>query len=170
MINRPQLSHISEIEQYKTENSLLIEYLGKFDPNSEKQLHYANIAYKQYKEIQSTLVGIIDSGEIPTLEYNIRAKKTCIRKAARRRIVELRSCSCELCGNPIKEILEVHHKKPVSQGGTHDEDNLIVLCASCHAVIHACIERGGINDRIRDYYVDGVEKLEELVKKGIGDD
>lgn len=49
---------------------------------------------------------------------------------------------CELCQS--KGILvpaeEVHHKVPLSEGGTHDEDNLISLCKSCHARIHA--ERG----------------------------
>ena len=35
---------------------------------------------------------------------------------------------------------EVHHKLPLAEGGTHDRDNLISLCKSCHARIHA--ERG----------------------------
>ena len=32
---------------------------------------------------------------------------------------------------------EVHHKLPLSQGGTHDKNNLIALCKECHARIHA---------------------------------
>ena len=35
---------------------------------------------------------------------------------------------------------EVHHKLPLSEGGTHERSNLIALCKSCHAKIHA--ERG----------------------------
>ena len=31
---------------------------------------------------------------------------------------------------------EVHHILPVSQGGTHDWDNLMSLCRSCHNKIH----------------------------------
>ena len=31
---------------------------------------------------------------------------------------------------------EVHHKKPISQGGTHARDNLMSLCHSCHTKIH----------------------------------
>ncbi|MGM9641465.1 MAG: HNH endonuclease [Faecousia sp.] len=31
---------------------------------------------------------------------------------------------------------EVHHKKPISQGGTHARDNLMSLCRSCHTKIH----------------------------------
>lgn len=35
---------------------------------------------------------------------------------------------------------EVHHRLPLSEGGTNDRSNLIALCKSCHARIHA--ERG----------------------------
>ncbi len=46
---------------------------------------------------------------------------------------------CELCYE--KGVLvgteEVHHKTPLSMGGTHDRSNLIALCKSCHARIHA---------------------------------
>ena len=31
---------------------------------------------------------------------------------------------------------EVHHKVPISQGGTHDRSNLMSLCKSCHNKIH----------------------------------
>ncbi|MGN1114365.1 MAG: HNH endonuclease [Oscillospiraceae bacterium] len=45
---------------------------------------------------------------------------------------------CELCYakgilNPVDE---VHHKIPLSQGGTHDVSNLMSLCRSCHNKIH----------------------------------
>ncbi|MBR5180405.1 MAG: HNH endonuclease [Lachnospiraceae bacterium] len=32
---------------------------------------------------------------------------------------------------------EIHHKLPLSEGGTHDRSNLIALCKSCHSTIHA---------------------------------
>ena len=49
---------------------------------------------------------------------------------------------CELCfeRGVIVPVEEVHHKKPLSEGGTHDRSNLIALCKSCHSRIHA--ERG----------------------------
>ncbi|WP_256262960.1 HNH endonuclease signature motif containing protein [Listeria monocytogenes] len=31
---------------------------------------------------------------------------------------------------------EVHHILPISQGGTHDRNNLMSLCKSCHNKIH----------------------------------
>lgn len=46
---------------------------------------------------------------------------------------------CELCfkRGDIVAVEEVHHKKPLAEGGTHDKSNLISLCKSCHARIHA---------------------------------
>ena len=46
---------------------------------------------------------------------------------------------CEICyqNGLMKEVEEVHHKIPLSQGGTHDFENLISLCKSCHSRIHA---------------------------------
>lgn len=46
---------------------------------------------------------------------------------------------CELCFQrgiavPTEQI---HHKKPLSEGGTHDRSNLIALCKPCHSQIHA---------------------------------
>ena len=46
---------------------------------------------------------------------------------------------CELCFERgiIVETEEIHQKKPLSEGGTHDRSNLIALCKSCHSSIHA---------------------------------
>jgi len=35
---------------------------------------------------------------------------------------------------------QVHHIKPLAEGGTHARENLMSLCSSCHSRIHA--ERG----------------------------
>ncbi len=46
---------------------------------------------------------------------------------------------CEVCaakGIYVKTE-EIHHKLPLSEGGTHDRANLIALCKPCHASIHA---------------------------------
>jgi 5-methylcytosine-specific restriction enzyme A len=59
-------------------------------------------------------------------------------------ILKKRPC-CELCDerNIIKAGEEVHHKIPLSQGGTHAEDNLLVLCKSCHSRLTAKAGRWG---------------------------
>ena len=45
---------------------------------------------------------------------------------------------CEKCKEQGRYILAalVHHIKPLSDGGTHDESNLMSLCVSCHERIH----------------------------------
>jgi len=46
---------------------------------------------------------------------------------------------CEKCMKigKITPVQEVHHIKPLSQGGTNAEDNLMSLCTSCHSEITA---------------------------------
>ena len=58
---------------------------------------------------------------------------------------------CEICyaNGILVETEEVHHKKPLSEGGTHERDNLIALCKSCHSRIHA--ERGDRFNSNREY-------------------
>lgn len=54
---------------------------------------------------------------------------------------------CEECfqNGVLVPVEEVHHKKPLSEGGTHDRKNLIALCKSCHSRIHA--ENGRFSHR-----------------------
>lgn len=55
---------------------------------------------------------------------------------------------CEKCFEQgiLVPVEEVHHKVPVSQGGTHEKNNLMSLCRSCHNKIH--LEMG--DRQIRD--------------------
>ena len=52
---------------------------------------------------------------------------------------------CEMCKEQGRYVLAtlVHHIKPLSGGGTHEESNLMSLCVSCHERIH----RRGSGDR-----------------------
>lgn len=53
-----------------------------------------------------------------------------------------RNPSCRYCG---RKATDVHHLVPVKRGGTHDPENLISLCASCHNVLEprGTAARGG---------------------------
>jgi len=44
---------------------------------------------------------------------------------------------CEECAKAGRMVpaREVHHVKPLSDGGTHDTENLMALCKSCHSAI-----------------------------------
>lgn len=44
---------------------------------------------------------------------------------------------CEICGRTLhtvgaKEVLEIHHKVPVSEGGEDKKENILVVCSACH--------------------------------------
>ena len=45
---------------------------------------------------------------------------------------------CEECLKEGRSVLatEVHHKLPLADGGTNDENNLQALCKACHSRIH----------------------------------
>ena len=45
--------------------------------------------------------------------------------------------ACRECGATGR--LHVHHIHPVSQGGTHLDDNLVTLCVDCHRRQHEAI-------------------------------
>lgn len=57
-----------------------------------------------------------------------------VSKATKRKVAEFWNHQCAICGN--KDFLEYHHLTEKSKGGTDDYDNLILLCACCHATIH----------------------------------
>lgn len=46
---------------------------------------------------------------------------------------------CEKCFDEgrLVPMQEVHHIIPLAEGGTHDQNNLMSLCKSCHSRLHA---------------------------------
>jgi 5-methylcytosine-specific restriction endonuclease McrA len=51
-----------------------------------------------------------------------------------RQVLERDGWRCQFCGS--LQNLQVHHLKLRSQSGGDDEQNLITLCAACHARAH----------------------------------
>lgn len=47
---------------------------------------------------------------------------------------------CEQCDKEgrLTPAEEVHHILPIADGGTHDDDNLMALCKSCHSKVTRC--------------------------------
>jgi 5-methylcytosine-specific restriction endonuclease McrA len=60
----------------------------------------------------------------------------------RQQILRRDGWRCQLCG--ALSNLEVHHNEFRSQSGDDSEENLITLCAECHARVH----KEGTNDRL----------------------
>lgn len=43
---------------------------------------------------------------------------------------------CFVCGFSFRPLLELHHVVPVSKGGADDMANVLLLCPTCHTLIH----------------------------------
>lgn len=44
--------------------------------------------------------------------------------------------SCALCSFDFWPVLHSHHILPRSAGGSDDKSNLVILCPTCHALVH----------------------------------
>lgn len=77
------------------------------------------------------LICQVSDGARPVLE--LVAKDTDDIPAPIRRMVGRRDRGCRFpdCGAPMR-LIHVHHLVPVSEGGTHDPENLILLCSFHH--------------------------------------
>lgn len=63
-----------------------------------------------------------------------------LTKTARELLIGERGGECEMCARAPSDdtdvSLEVHHRRPLSEGGDNDPTNLIVLCQRCHRRHH----------------------------------
>jgi len=51
-------------------------------------------------------------------------------------IINLYGGKCNICDSEWTSILEIHHIRPISSGGTNDIHNLVPLCPNCHRIVH----------------------------------
>jgi 5-methylcytosine-specific restriction endonuclease McrA len=71
---------------------------------------------------------------------HVRPKRTPVRldpksyEQLRNHVLRRDGWRCQLCG--AMSNLEVHHQELRSQSGDDSEQNLITLCAECHAALH----------------------------------
>ncbi len=87
-------------------------------------------------------------------QYNRYERDPEINKRYDRRWAAVRAAYVKehpLCEECLKEgrvtlVEQVHHIKPLAQGGTHDWENLMSLCKACHARMEMSIG-GQLNKR-----------------------
>ncbi|MDE9557097.1 HNH endonuclease [Xenorhabdus bovienii] len=71
---------------------------------------------------------------------------------------------CSLCRQFVPLYIQVHHIVEQCNGGTHEEDNLIPVCANCHATIHT---RMGMTKNFSERELKGHrDRVYEMVEKG----
>lgn len=71
--------------------------------------------------------GRVDGREIVGI-YGVEFRK--VKKAVRKAY----GGKCFVCG--AKEKTEIHHIRPLSEGGSNSILNLVLLCSECHAAVH----------------------------------
>lgn len=142
---------LAQVQQRIEKNSKMIEYLTSFHPFDEKQCTQARLMYKEYLKNQKALHLVMDDTDIEKLCFNIRTQNHN-RTVIKRRIIELKSKVCEVCGNQIIQLLNAHHTVPRSAGGSNDIKNYSILCSNCHHLVHNCAEAKWIDRKIYDVY------------------
>lgn len=88
-----------------------------------------NVEYKpNWIEIAKRLMNIkfSDDGQEAPTPKKYQGKWTSLFKVY--------EAKCQVCG--VEDILEVHHRIPVKNGGSNDANNLIILCPNHHAMLH----------------------------------
>ena len=81
----------------------------------------------------------VGSYRLGSLEKGIARSRQAIKQ--RVQILKRDGFACTSCGaskgNPTGTVLQIHHKRHVSEGGGNTDDNLVTLCSNCHAGEHA---------------------------------
>jgi hypothetical protein len=77
--------------------------------------------------------------------------------ATRREVVRRHHGRCAVSGCRHATWVDVHHVTPRAQGGSHDPENLMVLCSVHHAAVHrgALIIEGSYSTGFRFWHADG---------------
>ena len=63
--------------------------------------------------------------------------RKAIPERVKKKIWQEADLRCAKCGQSNTSTLEIHHIKELALGGTHDEENLILLCSNCHSKVTA---------------------------------
>ncbi len=72
-----------------------------------------------------------------------KRNKSTIPPAKRRLALARARHRCEMPGCNHRHFLEVHHLVPRERGDGNNLDNLVVLCSSCHRLLHERKDQGG---------------------------
>jgi hypothetical protein len=88
---------------------------------------------------QATAAAVIENATIHDRGKNRSAIPPAVREAVLARDGHRCQATC---------FLELHHRRPREQGGTHEPGNLVTLCSRCHRYWHRRPEHGAEADRV----------------------
>jgi hypothetical protein len=79
----------------------------------------------------------IEEQAVERVTYRRRLSRRLIMRMLAAQGVDTSTCSsCGFYSSPEQSILEIHHIIPLSEGGSHDVDNIVLLCPNCHRQNH----------------------------------
>lgn len=117
----------------------LNDRLRKFQ-KLQARLEVANAASDQYSIVDKTktIGGVARSGssEHGTQTILMPARYGSDWDTIRREILHRDNFSCQEADHRCTNVLQVHHKIPLSRGGSNSPDNLITLCKFHHSQKH----------------------------------
>ncbi|MGB9945295.1 HNH endonuclease [Bacillus subtilis] len=132
------ISHHSNIAEYLEELPVSLLYeISK--PSSESNL------YKQRAK-EAVLQGRVRTlKSFRTLKKSLedadRTRKST-RQAVKRLETSYGDCiRCDSCGVDCTPIVDWHHIRPISLGGSNDPKNIAPLCPNCHAIVHRALSK-----------------------------
>lgn len=82
--------------------------------------------------------------------------------------IEDNKTECSVCGFPLSFFLTKHHIVPKSRFGDHTKT--VMLCPTCHHIVHKCVVLGNIPDSVTDYFssIDGANwKIEKMFSEAM---
>jgi hypothetical protein len=86
------------------------------------------------------------------------------KRSAKKRS-SLKSRVCPKCGSSQRK-LDVHHKVPISQGGNHKNNNLEVICHSCHKSKHGVTKFSKISKpSARQRTISNIASIEKAIQR-----
>lgn len=123
-----------EGKAYYEDGVVWVPGIPKYQGNAGKKLKekYASDARK-IKDCQlknKYLDFMAQMGNSALRPVKKKTRNSASQGLARKRLLETRGSRCELCGKV--GYVELHHKVRAADGGSFSDDNLILLCVSCH--------------------------------------
>lgn len=84
--------------------------------------------------------------EIEKCRHKIHAMTVAKSTRSLKKRLISESPQCMICGFDFEPVLQIHHVLPISEYGDNDERNVIVVCPTCHKVLHKAYSAIRSND------------------------
>lgn len=111
---------------------------------------------------------VIDGKEKSAKELTVKEirylKRANLRRDSQNKKKEIMSASskkcCAVCGFDYAPVLQMHHRHALEYGGTNELSNLILLCPTCHSLVH-----GILTDKVEKEF--GDDYTEEWLSRNL---